>query len=123
MHPAAAELDVEEHVQPLQGNGLDREEVDCEHAARLRPQELAPGESGTLAGRPQTRLSEELAYGRGGDCQAEPAELASDPLVAPARVLAREAEHQRADLAANRRPTSASAVRPTMGDQPTVPAQ
>src|SRR5215218_9585637 len=123
MHPAAAELDVEEHVQPLQGDGLDREEVDGEHAVRLRPYELAPGESGTLAGRPQTRLSEELPYGRGGDCQAEPTELAGDPLVAPTRVLTREAEHQRADLAADRRPTSASAVRPATGDQPSVPAQ
>jgi hypothetical protein len=37
MHPAAAELDEEEHVQPPQGNGLDREEVDGEHAVRLRP--------------------------------------------------------------------------------------
>src|SRR5215211_1734759 len=65
MHPAAAELDEEEHVQPLQGNGLDREEVDGEHAVRLRPQELAPGEPGAHAGRPQTRLSQELAHGRG----------------------------------------------------------
>src|SRR5215211_8685967 len=65
MHPAAAELDDEENVQPAQGNGLDRKEVDGEHAVRLRPQELAPGEPGAHAGRPQTRLSQELAHGRG----------------------------------------------------------
>src|SRR5215216_5930452 len=113
----------EENVQPAQGNGLDREEVDGEHAVRLRPQELAPGEPSAHAGRPQTRLSEELAYSRGRDCQAEPAELAGDPLVAPAPVLAREAQHEFTDLAADRRPTSASAVRPATGDQPSVPAQ
>jgi hypothetical protein len=43
MHTAAAELDEEEHVQPLQPDGLDREEVDREHAVRLRAQERAPG--------------------------------------------------------------------------------
>src|SRR6266540_1015009 len=37
IHPAAAELDEEENVQPPQGDGLDREEVDGEHAVRLRP--------------------------------------------------------------------------------------
>ena len=42
MHAAAAELDKEEHVEPLQRNGLDREEVDREHAVRLRVQELTP---------------------------------------------------------------------------------
>ena len=37
MNPTAAELDEEENVKPPQGNGLDREEVDGEHAVRLRP--------------------------------------------------------------------------------------
>jgi hypothetical protein len=31
----AALLDEEEHVQPLQRDRLDGEEVDCEHALRL----------------------------------------------------------------------------------------
>jgi len=39
----AAELDEEEHVQPLQRDRLDREEVDREHALRLRSQEGTPG--------------------------------------------------------------------------------
>ena len=36
-------------VQPLQRDGLDGEEVDREHARRLRPQKRTPGEAGTLA--------------------------------------------------------------------------
>jgi hypothetical protein len=36
------------HVEPLQTDGLDREEVDRERAVRLR--EVAPGEPGALAG-------------------------------------------------------------------------
>jgi predicted nucleotidyltransferase len=37
MHAPAAKLDEEQHVQPLQRDGLDREEVDRDHAVRLRP--------------------------------------------------------------------------------------
>jgi len=42
MHAAAVELDEEEHVQPLQPDRLDGEEVDGEHALRLGAQKLAP---------------------------------------------------------------------------------
>jgi hypothetical protein len=64
MHAAAAELDEEEHVHPLQPDGLHREEVDGEHALRLRAQELTPGETGALAGRSQTRSLEDRAHRR-----------------------------------------------------------
>ena len=53
---AAAELDEEEHVQPLQRDRLDGEEVDREHALRLRPQEGTPGQPRALAGRAESRL-------------------------------------------------------------------
>jgi hypothetical protein len=36
MHSAAVDFDEEEHVQPVQPNRLDREEVDSQHAARVR---------------------------------------------------------------------------------------
>ena len=104
---AAAELDEEEHVQPLQRDRLDGEEVDREHALRLRPQERAPGESASRAGRAEPGLAQDLLHGRGGDCDAEAVQFADDPLVAPARILAREAKHQLADLAADRRPAAA----------------
>jgi hypothetical protein len=123
MHPAAAELEEKENVQPPQGTVSTVKKSTASMVCACARRNSRPGESGPLAGRPQIRLSEELAYGRGRDCQAEPAELAGDPLVAPAWVLTREAEHQRADLAADRRPTSAFAVSPATGDQPSVPAQ
>jgi hypothetical protein len=118
MHLPAAELDEERTYSRRRETVSTVKTSTASMLCAWRPQELAPGESGTLAGRPQTRLSEELAYGRGRDCQAEPAELADDPLVAPPRILARESQHERADLGADRRPTSASAVRPTTGDEP-----
>jgi hypothetical protein len=49
-------------IQLPQRDGLDGEEVDGEHALRLRPQELAPGKPGPLAGWTQARLAEELAH-------------------------------------------------------------
>ena len=51
MDAAAAELDEEEHVEPLQRDRLDGEEVDGKHALRLCPQESTPREPGSLAGR------------------------------------------------------------------------
>jgi hypothetical protein len=53
MHPAAAELDEEEHVQPLQPNGLDREEIDREHALRLHTQKRTPRETSALTSGPE----------------------------------------------------------------------
>jgi hypothetical protein len=57
MHPSTPELDEEEHVQPSQRDGLGREEVDREHAVCLRMEEVAPGESGALAGRLEASLA------------------------------------------------------------------
>src|SRR6266540_1924381 len=91
VNASAAKLDVEEHVQAPQGNSLDGEEVDGEHALRLRAQELAPRESGALTGRPEASLADEVAHQTGRDCVTQPAEFADDALVASARILAREA--------------------------------
>src|SRR6266545_152729 len=123
MHSAAVELDEEEHVQPLQPDGLDGEEVDGEHAVRLRAEELAPREAGALASRPEASLLEELAHRSGRDRNAEPMQLTGDPLVAPAWVLAREAQHQLTDLAADRRPANSIGIGPALRHQPAVPAK
>jgi hypothetical protein len=101
MHPTAVELDEEEHVQPLQPDRLDGEEVDRDHAMCLGSQELAPGEPRALPGRPEASLAKQLAHGRGRYRDAEPAKLADDPLIAPPSVLTREAQHELADLAPN----------------------
>jgi hypothetical protein len=99
MHAAAAELDEEEHVEPPQTDGLDREEVDRERAVRLRAQEVAPGEPGALAGGPETRVPEELPHRGGRDRKAEPTQLADDPLITPTRIFTGQAQHQLTDLA------------------------
>jgi len=100
----ATQLDEEEHVQPLQRDRLDGEEVDCERALRLCPWEGAPGESASRAGRAEPGLTEDLLHGGGRDCDAEAVQLADDPLAAPARIFVREAKHQLADLAGSQQP-------------------
>ena len=89
---------------------------------RLRAQELTPGETGAPASRPESCVVEDLAHRGGRDRDAEPAQFAGDPLVAPTRVLERDAQHQRADLAINRRPARPTGIRPPSCDQPPVPA-
>lgn len=48
-------------------------------------------------------------------------QLADDPLIAPARVLTRESEQHRSDLAADRRSSAATGVRPAPGNKPPMP--
>jgi hypothetical protein len=55
----AGELDEEQHVQPLERDGLDGEEIDREHALDLRPQQGTP-EPGALASRAEPGLPQDL---------------------------------------------------------------
>jgi hypothetical protein len=90
MDAAAAMLDEEEDVETPEGDRVDGEEVDGEHASRLLPQECPPGQAGTLFGRSDALLAQDLADGGRRHLQAESVDLAGDPLVAPARVFAGE---------------------------------
>jgi hypothetical protein len=66
--------------------------------AALRSQELAPARSGAPRRRRQPRMGEQPVDTRRRNPQAELGQLAADPSVAPARVLARESQHQLPDL-------------------------
>jgi hypothetical protein len=121
VQPAAAtQLDEEEDVEPCRQDGVDGEDVAREHARRLAADELAPGDAGSLASGSESCLARELADRRRRDAESERAELAGDPLVAPAAVLARESQDQLADLAADRRSPRAvlgrSSAAPRAGD-------
>jgi len=89
----------------------------------LCAQERAPREAGTFARWAQARLAEELAHGCCRDGYAEAVELARDPLVAPARVLAGEAQHELLDLASDCWSACSPLIRPPLPDQSPVPAQ
>jgi hypothetical protein len=92
-------------------------------ARRLSTDEPAPGERSAFARRAETDCSYEPADGRRRDSESESRHLTGDPLVAPGWVLAREAQHELADLARNGRAAHASVrARPTPRHQLAVPA-
>jgi len=89
VHTAAAHLDEEEHVQSLQPNSLNGEEIDREPAAPVRPYELAPGHPPACAGWSETRCPKLGADRRRRNNQAKAFQFADDALGAPML-----AEHQ-----------------------------
>lgn len=101
--PAATQVDEKEDVESGREYGVDGKEVACEHARRLAADELAPGDAGSLASGSEACFAQELADRRRRDAEAERAEFARDPLVAPAAVFACQPEDQLADLIADRR--------------------
>ena len=47
VHAAGGVLDDEERVEPVQGDGVEVEQVAGQDRARLRPQKLGPGRNGS----------------------------------------------------------------------------
>jgi hypothetical protein len=65
-----------------------------------------------------------LRTGVAGDVDPELAQLANDPDVAPAAILARQPQNKPAHLAVDWRSTGTPVrIRPVAGDEPTMPAQ
>src|SRR5262245_59547206 len=60
VNAAALQFDEEENAEPVERDRLDGEEVDREHAVGLLAQERPPGRAGTLAGRTNPRIAEDL---------------------------------------------------------------
>jgi len=90
---------------------------------RLLAQERTPRQARTLSGRTDALLAQDLPDCRRRQLQAEPVDLAGDPLIPPARVLSRESEHQLTDLTADRRSSDPAGVRPAASHQPPMPTK
>jgi hypothetical protein len=91
---AAAELDQEEDVERGQPDGVDGEEVGGHDLVGVLPDELAPGAMTASGSREQVMAAEDLADGDVGAAVAEPEQFTLDATVAPAGVLAGEAEDE-----------------------------
>src|SRR5437870_5539321 len=98
MDSPAAELEEEEHIEPPEPERLDREKVAGDDRVGVGTQEVAPAELGASTGRRQAGLAQDLGDRCCRDARADTSELTNDPLVAPARILTREPQHQRTDL-------------------------
>jgi len=113
-----ADLEHEQHVEPSERHrAVDVEEVHREHAGGLGAQELPPAGVGL----PHRRWWVAVASKDPPDCQgadavAEPAQLALDSLVAPARVLPRHPHHQRGEHVVDRWPSGPVRVGPSCSE-------
>jgi hypothetical protein len=120
---SAVEFDEEQDVEPSESDGVDGEEVTCEHLMRLCVEELAPGGSAPLGTRVNSGLFEDRPNRRRREPIAETDEFAVDAPITPSPVLGREAQDQRAqrvvDAGPSRRPVCR---RPVPGDEVTMPA-
>jgi hypothetical protein len=100
------------------------EEVDREHAGRLRAQELSPTGVGAPHRRRWDPVTLEDAPDRGGaDAVAELEQLALEPHVPPARVLPRHPHHQGDQDLVDRWPPGSFGVGPSSADEAAMPAQ
>jgi hypothetical protein len=75
-------------------SGLDREEITGHDPLRLRAQKLRPGRPLPPGRRPQAMLAKERPDRGRTDPNPELVQLALDPDAAPARIPARQAQHQ-----------------------------
>jgi hypothetical protein len=122
---AVADLEHEQHVDASQRErAVDMEEVDREHAGRLRPQELPP----TGIGAPRRRWRDSVALQdppdrRGAHVMAECEQLALDPPVSPARVLPRHPHHQGDQDVVDRWSSGPVRVGPSSAHEAAMPAQ
>src|SRR5439155_23927715 len=106
--------------EALQEERVDGEEVALQDARRLSPQELAPLLLEPLRRRLDPRLLQNRPDGARGEL--DPNQLALDPPIAPARVLAAEPHHERTHLGASRWASGTPmSIRPAARDQPAMP--
>ena len=120
----AAVGDEEQRVVAAQEHALDGEEIARDDARRLRVQELAPARPAAPRRRLQSRSSEKTADAGRRHPEAELAQLAADPPMAPARILAREPQHQLPNLSRQAPAVRAGpAPAATSGDERSMPTQ
>jgi hypothetical protein len=77
--PAGGHLEHEQHLQPLQEDGIDGEEVHRQYTLGLRPEELPPGHGRPLGCWFDTGALQNRPYGAGPYGAAEVAQLTVDP--------------------------------------------
>jgi len=85
VHAAAADVDEEQHVQPLEPDGVDSEEIRCNDALRLRVQELRPRWAPARTCWTELFLAQDFLDRRRRYDDAEASQLAHNPLIAPPR--------------------------------------
>jgi len=124
VNAAGADLDEEQHVEGLEEGGFHGEEVTCQDALGLGTQELGPARTGSAGCGSESLFEKDSPNGGCPHMDAEFAELALDPDVAPTGVLCCHADRERADLGIEPRAAgSLLAVGPLSFDELAVPTK
>lgn len=119
VHAPGAEFQDEEHVQPLERDRLDLEEVGGQNRRGLSSQKRPSGRAVVpLRCRRDPVASQNLADGGGGDPVPQAPQLALDPGVAPRRIVPRQPEDQFDELCRDRRAPRRPGLAPLRRDQP-----
>src|SRR3954447_20258329 len=87
-------LDDEEGIQPVQGDGVEMEQVAGQDHLCLGVQNLPPGRACTTKRGVDPALAKDVPDGGGADPVAEAGQLAVDPAVAPGGILDGQAHGQ-----------------------------
>jgi hypothetical protein len=117
VHAPAGNLDKEQHVQPTKPDRVDGEEIDGNHALRLRAEELTPRRTLALARWAELVLAENLPDGGRVHDHAKVFQFTDYALIAPTGIFVRQAQNKFSSLELDRRPTAAAVVGPALGDQ------
>jgi hypothetical protein len=122
---AGGDLENEEHVDALEGDcAVDMEEIACQQCLCLCAQKPPPGRVRAPArGWRDPQTFEYAADGRRGYSVTELEQLALNPAVSPAGVLACQSFDQRDDAVVDRRASCSVGIGPLLGHQAAVPAQ
>jgi hypothetical protein len=115
-------LDEEEHMQASQQKRLDSEEVTLKDPGGLPAEELRPAQARSSRCGLDAVAAKDVPDAAGRQRDAEPDQLAVDPLVPPARVLRREAQDELSRRRRQWRPARRPRVRPATADKLAMPA-
>ena len=106
MHPAGADLDEEQDMEPAECRGVDAREVGRDDAFRLGADELRPGGSGPFGGRVDSRGPQDRPHRRRGDRIADTAQFALYAPIPSLWVLDGGTDRESADLGQGRWPSA-----------------
>jgi len=124
MHATALKLDHEQDVEAPEKDGVDGEEVALEDARRLPAQKLRPAGLESPRRGLDSLPPEDFPDGAASKRNTEPDQLALDPPVSPAGVLARQTQDQLAHDVRRRRTTrTTTRIRPAARHQLAMPPQ
>jgi len=116
-------FDEEQHVQSLQPHRLNGEEIDREHVAPVRSDELAPGHPPRVPTGPRPAARSQLRTVVAETAMPRPFNSPTMPLITPPRIVSSETNNQCADLTAERRAPGSTRIRPSLRHQVSMPAK